>query len=147
MLDLVAIRRELHRIPELAFEEHKTSEMLSGVIAGLVRGRDDIEVSRERTAIIVLVPATADAGGPVAGAGGRRDVHDDRGTIPGDLDIIAAADEAGDDAGEHLAGLVLLEGELRDPVQLPPDRHQVKHGHSTRRGSHSSFPLQSTTQF
>ena len=59
MLDLVAIRRELHRIPELAFEEHKTSEMLARIIARLVRGRDDIEVTRDRTAIIVHVPATA----------------------------------------------------------------------------------------
>jgi hypothetical protein len=74
-------------------------------------------------------------------------VHDDRGSLPGDLDVIAAADEAGDDAGEHVARLVLLKGKLRDPVQLPPDRHHVKHGHSARRGSQSSFPFQSTTQF
>ena len=71
MLDLVAIRRDLHRIPELAFEEHKTSEMLSGIIAGLVRGRDDIEVTRDRTAIIVHVPATAGPGGGAALGGGK----------------------------------------------------------------------------
>jgi N-acetyldiaminopimelate deacetylase len=59
VLDLVEIRRGLHRIPELAFEEHKTSEMLFGIIAGLVSGRDDVEVTRHRTGIIVHVPATA----------------------------------------------------------------------------------------
>jgi N-acetyldiaminopimelate deacetylase len=69
VLDLVAIRRELHRIPELAFAEHKTSEMLSGIIAGLVRGRGDIEVARDRTAIIVHVPATAGPGRGTADPG------------------------------------------------------------------------------
>ena len=31
MLDLIGIRRGLHRIPELAFEEQQASEMLSGI--------------------------------------------------------------------------------------------------------------------
>ena len=63
MLDLVEVRRGLHRIPELAFEEHKTSEMLSGIIAGLVGGRGDVEVTRYRTGIIVHVPAAGEAAG------------------------------------------------------------------------------------
>jgi N-acetyldiaminopimelate deacetylase len=94
VLDLVAIRRELHRIPELAFEEHKTSEMLAGIIAGLVRGRDDIEVTRDRTAIIVHVSATAGPGNEAAGgiaalAGGR--------TIGwrADMDGLPVAEETG----------------------------------------------------
>lgn len=72
MLDLIEIRRGLHRIPELAFEEHQTSEMLSGIITSLVSGRDDIEITRHRTGIIVHVPATAGPDGrPAAGAGGK----------------------------------------------------------------------------
>ena len=54
--------------------EHQTSELLSGIITSLVSGRDDIEVTRYRTGIIVHVPATAGPGGrPGAGAeaGGR----------------------------------------------------------------------------
>jgi N-acetyldiaminopimelate deacetylase len=58
VLDLVDIRRRLHRIPESAFEEHETSELLFRVISGLVRDRDDIEITRYRTGIIVFVPAT-----------------------------------------------------------------------------------------
>jgi N-acetyldiaminopimelate deacetylase len=66
--------------------------MLSGIIAGLVRGRDDIEVTRERTAIIVHVPATADAGGgggTPALAGGR--------TLGwrGDMDGLPVAEQTG----------------------------------------------------
>jgi len=72
VLDLIEIRRGLHRIPELAFEEHQTSGMLSGIITGLVSGRDDIEITRHRTGIIVHVPATAVTDGhPAAGAGGK----------------------------------------------------------------------------
>ena len=67
-LDLVEVRRGLHRIPELAFEEHQTSEMLFGIITSLVGDRADIEITRHRTGIIVHVPATAD---PDGGAGGK----------------------------------------------------------------------------
>ncbi len=67
MLDLIEIRRGLHRIPELAFEERETSEMLHRVITGLVGGRDDVTVTRYRTGIIVHVPATADASGRTIG--------------------------------------------------------------------------------
>jgi N-acetyldiaminopimelate deacetylase len=73
-LDLIEVRRALHRIPELAFEEHQTSEMLSGIITSLVKasGRADIEITRYRTGIIVHVPATAGPHGrPDAGAGGK----------------------------------------------------------------------------
>jgi N-acetyldiaminopimelate deacetylase len=94
VLDLVAIRRELHRIPELAFEEHKTSEMLASVVEGLVRGRDDIEVATDRTAIIVHVPATAGPGGGVAG--GTADLAGGK-TIGwrADMDGLPVAEETG----------------------------------------------------
>jgi N-acetyldiaminopimelate deacetylase len=72
VLDLIEIRRALHRIPELAFEEHQTSELLSGIITTLVSGRDDIEITRHRTGIIVHVPATAGPDArPGGGAGGK----------------------------------------------------------------------------
>jgi N-acetyldiaminopimelate deacetylase len=67
VLDLIGIRRELHRIPELAFEEHQTSGLLSGVIADLASGRDDVEITRYRTGIIVHVPATGGPGGRTIG--------------------------------------------------------------------------------
>jgi N-acetyldiaminopimelate deacetylase len=59
-LDLPGIRRALHRIPELAFEETRTSEFVHDVISGLVTasGRAGVEVRRHRTGIIVHVPGT-----------------------------------------------------------------------------------------
>ena len=77
---------------------------------------------------IVLPPAPRGRPGRPASGRGCRDMHDDPGAVPRDLDIVAAADETGDDAEKHLAGLVLLEGELGDPVQPSPDLDQVKHG-------------------
>lgn len=67
MLDLVEVRRGLHRIPELAFAERETSEMLHRIITGLAGGRDDIAITRYRTGIIVHVPATGDASGRTIG--------------------------------------------------------------------------------
>jgi N-acetyldiaminopimelate deacetylase len=90
VLDLIEIRRGLHRIPELAFEEHQTSEVLFGIIASLAGGRDDIEVVRHRTGIIVHVPATAGPDRqPAAGAGGK--------TIGwrADMDGLPVAEETG----------------------------------------------------
>lgn len=50
-LDLPGIRRALHRIPELAFEETRTSAFVHDVISGLVAasGRAGVEVRRHRT--------------------------------------------------------------------------------------------------
>jgi len=58
MLDLTEIRRELHRIPELAFEEHATSEKLFATISELLEGHADAEITRYRTGIIVHLPAS-----------------------------------------------------------------------------------------
>lgn len=87
MLDLVEVRRGLHRIPELAFDEHETSEMLHRIITGLVGGRGDVTVTRYRTGIIVHVPAPT--GADSAGTGGR--------TIGwrADMDGLPVAEETG----------------------------------------------------
>jgi N-acetyldiaminopimelate deacetylase len=100
-LDLVEVRRGLHRIPELAFEEHQTSEMLFGIITSLVGDRADIEITRYRTGIIVHVPATAGPDGhPAAGAGGR--------TIGwrADMDGLPVAEETGLPFGSVHPGLM-----------------------------------------
>jgi N-acetyldiaminopimelate deacetylase len=55
VLDLIEIRRELHRIPEPGFQESETSDKLNEIITGLTRDRDDVTVDREDTAIVVHV--------------------------------------------------------------------------------------------
>ena len=89
MLDLIEIRRGLHRIPELAFEEYQTSEMLYGIITSLVGGRDDIKITRHRTGIIVHVPATVGQDARPGGVGGK--------TIGwrADMDSLPVAEETG----------------------------------------------------
>jgi N-acetyldiaminopimelate deacetylase len=101
VLDLIEIRRGLHRIPELAFEEHQTSQMLSGIITSLVAGRDDVEITRHRTGIIVHVPASAGPDGrPAAGAGGT--------TIGwrADMDGLPVAEETGLPFGSAHPGMM-----------------------------------------
>ncbi len=56
MLDLIDIRRTLHRIPERAFEESETSDKLFEIIAELAHDRTDVTVARHGTAIVVQVP-------------------------------------------------------------------------------------------
>lgn len=90
MLDLIEIRRALHRIPELAFEEHKTSEMHFGVITSLVSGRDDIKVTRHRTGVVVHVPATVGPDARLGGDGGGRMIG-----WRADMDGLPVAEETG----------------------------------------------------
>jgi len=76
VLNLIEIRRELHRIPELAFEEHATSEKLHETIIRLLEGRSDAEITRYRTGIIVHLPASeiasdASEAASKAGSGGN----------------------------------------------------------------------------
>ena len=93
MLDLIEVRRGLHRIPELAFEEHQTSEMLYGIITSFASGRDDIEIARHRTGIIVHVPATAGAGGKTIG-------------WRADMDALPIAEETGLSFGSSHPGVM-----------------------------------------
>src|SRR3984885_2713382 len=64
--------------------------MLSGIIAGLVRGRDDIEVTTDRTAIIVHVPATASPGGGTAALAGGKTIG-----WRADMDGLPVAEQTG----------------------------------------------------
>ncbi len=52
-IDLIKIRRELHRIPELGFREFKTQQYLLGVIQNLSTER--VEIKTWRTGIIVKI--------------------------------------------------------------------------------------------
>ncbi len=101
MLDLIEIRRALHRIPELAFEEYKTSQMLSGIITSLVSGRDDIEIVRHRTGIIVHVPATAGADGRAAAGAGVKTIG-----WRADMDGLPVAEETGLPFGSAHPGIM-----------------------------------------
>jgi len=52
-IDLIKIRRDLHRIPELGFREFKTQQYLLGVIQNLSNER--VEIKTWRTGIIVKI--------------------------------------------------------------------------------------------
>ena len=52
-IDLIKIRRDLHRIPELGFREFKTQQYLLGVIQNLSTER--VEIKTWRTGIIVKI--------------------------------------------------------------------------------------------
>jgi N-acetyldiaminopimelate deacetylase len=56
MLDLIDIRRTLHRIPERGYEESETSDKLFEIISEVTHDRTDVAVERHRTAILVHVP-------------------------------------------------------------------------------------------
>jgi len=57
MIDLVSIRRDLHRIPELGFQEYKTQEYLLRHLSRYPKDR--IEWKTWRTGILVRIPGTA----------------------------------------------------------------------------------------
>jgi N-acetyldiaminopimelate deacetylase len=90
VLDLIAIRRELHRIPELAFEEHETSEKLFETITRLLAGRAGAEITRYRTGIIVHLPATETGEAGAAGAGGGKTIG-----WRADMDALPIAERTG----------------------------------------------------
>ena len=54
-LDLIAIRRQLHQIPELGLEEFKTQAFLLEQIQALVEGKDFVSIKTWRTGILVFL--------------------------------------------------------------------------------------------
>ena len=54
-LDLVQIRRDLHQIPEIGLEEHKTHAYLLDKIAIITAGKEFVEQRTWRTGILVFV--------------------------------------------------------------------------------------------
>jgi N-acetyldiaminopimelate deacetylase len=54
-LDLIAIRRDLHQIPEIGLEEFKTQAYLLEKIAKLTAGKDFVEQKTWQTGILVFV--------------------------------------------------------------------------------------------
>lgn len=55
--ELIAIRRDLHRIPELGFQEFKTQQYLLNVLEQYPQDR--IEIEKWRTGLFVKVNGTA----------------------------------------------------------------------------------------
>ncbi|CQR23706.1 hippurate hydrolase [Streptococcus varani] len=58
-LDLIAIRRDLHQIPEIGLEEFKTQVYLLEKIAKLTAGKDFVEQKTWQTGILVFVKGFA----------------------------------------------------------------------------------------
>lgn len=58
-LDLIAIRRDLHQIPEIGLEEFKTQAYLLEKIAKLTAGKDFVEQKTWQTGILVFVKGYA----------------------------------------------------------------------------------------
>lgn len=56
-MDLIQIRRDLHEIPELGFQEVKTQRYLKGVISELAAGH--AEIVEWRTGLAVKIPGTS----------------------------------------------------------------------------------------
>ncbi|MCH4168427.1 MAG: N-acetyldiaminopimelate deacetylase [Streptococcaceae bacterium] len=57
--ELVAIRRHLHQIPELGFEEFKTSQFLKEKILEITATADNIEIKEWRTGFLVMIKGSA----------------------------------------------------------------------------------------
>lgn len=55
MLDLIAIRRDLHQIPEIGLEEHKTQAYLLELIAQITSDKPYIQTKTWQTGILVFV--------------------------------------------------------------------------------------------
>lgn len=57
--ELIKIRRELHKIPEIGLQEFQTSEYLLNKINLLAKNADNVEIKQWQTGIVVLVRGTA----------------------------------------------------------------------------------------
>jgi len=56
MLDLIKIRRDLHQIPEVCYQETQTSAYLSRILSGLTAGKPGVEITPFKTGFLVFVP-------------------------------------------------------------------------------------------
>lgn len=55
MIDLIAIRRHLHQIPEIGLEEFETQKFLLEQIEQIIAGKDFVEIKTWRTGILVFL--------------------------------------------------------------------------------------------
>jgi len=59
MLDLIKIRRDLHRIPEICYQETETGAYLKRTLDALTQNRPDVEITPFKTGFVVFVPGNA----------------------------------------------------------------------------------------
>ena len=59
MLDLIAIRRALHQIPEIGLEEVKTHAYLMATIQEMIAGKSFVEIKTWQTGIVLKINGTA----------------------------------------------------------------------------------------
>jgi hippurate hydrolase len=87
--ELFALRRDLHRHPELSFQEHRTAERLQAVLERLVPG----QVQRVAGTGVVARIAGHDRGAPLV-------------AIRGDIDALPIHEDTGADFGSETPGVM-----------------------------------------
>ena len=55
MINLIEIRRQLHQIPEIGLEEHKTQKYLLTIIHQIIQNKSFIQVETWQTGLLVYL--------------------------------------------------------------------------------------------